>query len=314
MGGTTTNASSDGTTPGSLTWAVGAVSERLGIAQGTLRTWERRYQLGPSLRTDGGHRRYTAGDIERVDFMRRLLHRGVTPREAAKAAHDLDADEVAALVAGEQPGDAQLTSEQTVEAILGAVIDIDPSRLSSLFSGVLRRHGVVEAWESVLAPALILVGEGWSNGTIGVVSEHIASERLLAELRLHSRSLSAPLSHGGVVLASAEEEQHALPVFALEAALAERGTGSFVLGGRVPWGSLADLARRTEPDVIFVWATLDRHADSTLLDAVRSLPSGTRLVLGGPGWGELEIPGSVRATDMADAINHLMSGRPTSAS
>lgn len=298
--------SSDEASSDSLTWAVGAVSERLGIAQGTLRTWERRYQLGPSQRTGGGHRRYTAGDIERVDFMRRLLDRGVTPREAAKAAHDLNADEVAELVFGEQPGDALLTKEQTVDAILAAVIDIDPSRLSGLFSGVLRRHGVVEAWDSVLTPALIRVGEGWSDGTITVVSEHIASERLLAELRLHSRSLSAPLSHGGVVLASAEEEQHALPVFALEAALAERGTGCFVLGGRVPWDSLADLARRTKPDVIFVWATLDRHADRTLLDAVASLPSGTRLVLGGPGWGDLVIPGSVVAHDMTEAIDHLL--------
>lgn len=297
-----------------LTWAVGAVSERLGIAQGTLRTWERRYQLGPSLRTDGGHRRYTAGDIERVDFMRRLLDRGVTPREAARAAHDLNADEVAELVFGEQPGDAQLTTQETVDAILAAVVDIDPSRLSSLFSGVLRRHGVVKAWDSVLTPALIQVGEGWSNGTITVVSEHIASERLLAELRLHSRSLSAPLSHGGVVLASAEEEQHALPVFALEAALAERGTGCFVLGGRVPWDSLADLARRTKPDVIFVWATLDRHADRTLLDAVASLPKGTRLVLGGPGWADLVIPEAIVAHDMTEAIEHLMSDRESSAS
>lgn len=297
-----------------LTWAVGAVSERLGIAQGTLRTWERRYQLGPSLRTDGGHRRYTAGDIERVDFMRRLLDRGVTPREAARAAHDLNADEVAELVFGEQPGDAQLTTQETVDAILAAVVDIDPSRLSSLFSGVLRRNGVVKAWDSVLTPALIQVGEGWSNGTITVVSEHIASERLLAELRLHSRSLSAPLSHGGVVLASAEEEQHALPVFALEAALAERGTGCFVLGGRVPWDSLADLARRTKPDVIFVWATLDRHADSTLLGAVASLPEGTRLVLGGPGWADLVIPEAIVAHDMTEAIEHLMSDRKSSAS
>ena len=303
------DAQGEGSQPGLLTWAVGSVSQRLGIAQGTLRTWERRYQLGPSQRTDGGHRRYTASDIERVDFMRRLLDRGVTPREAAKAAHDLDADEVAALLFGEQLGDAELTTVQTVDAILDAVIDIDPSRLSSLFSGVLRRHGVVKAWDTVLTPALIRVGEAWSDGTIGVVSEHIASERLLAELRLHSRSLSAPLSHGGIVLASAEEEQHALPVFALEAALAERGTGSFVLGGRVPWGSLADLARRTEPDVIFVWATLERHGDDTLLDAVATLPAGTRLVLGGPGWGELVVPGATRANDMSEAIDLLIGTR-----
>lgn len=202
-----------------------------------------------------------------------------------------------------------MSSAETADAILAAIVDIDPSRLSSLFSGVLRRQGVVEAWNSVLTPVLIRVGEGWQDGTIGVVSEHIASERLLAELRLHSRTLSAPLSHGGVVLASAEEEQHSLPVFALEAALAERGTGSFVVGGRVPWGSLADLARRTNPDAIFVWATLERSADPMLTAAIESLPPGTRLILGGPGWGDLEVAGAVRSQDMAEAIDLLLAAR-----
>lgn len=288
-----------------LTWGVGAVSDRLGIPQPTLRTWERRYQLGPSTRTSGGHRRYTSHDIERVDFMRRLLDRGVTPREAAKAAHDLDAEEVAALVAGEEPDDALLTSDQAVDAILAAVLDADANRLTSLFGGLLRRHGVVASWESVFAPVLVRIGDGWSNGTIDIVSEHVASERLMAELRLHAREHAAPLSRSGVVLASAEHDLHSLPVYALEAALAERGTGSFVLGARVPWHSLSHLAQRTEPDVIFVWATLLRGADQALTDTVESLPAATRLVLGGPGWGEVNHPRVVRSTGFANAIEHL---------
>ena len=61
-----------------LTWGVGAVSSRLNITASTLRTWERRYGVGPSFRTEGGHRRYTESDIDRVDLMRRLLSRGVS--------------------------------------------------------------------------------------------------------------------------------------------------------------------------------------------------------------------------------------------
>ena len=34
----------------SVLWGVGAVSQRLGIATPTLRTWDRRYGLGPSAR------------------------------------------------------------------------------------------------------------------------------------------------------------------------------------------------------------------------------------------------------------------------
>jgi len=282
------------------------VSDQLGIAQATLRTWERRYALGPTLRTAGGHRRYTAHDIERVDYMRRLLKRGVTPREAARVAHDLDTDEVAALVAGDQRGDAQLSPRQTVDAILTAATEINTSRLTSLFGGVLRRDGVIAAWNSVLAPALIRIGEQWSNGTIDVVCEHVASERLVGELRLYSRAQSAPLSRSGIMLASAEDDQHSLPIFALEAALAERGTGCHVLGARLPWNSVAVLAERTEPDAIFVWATLERRPDRALTDAVAAIPAGTRLVLGGPGWGSLAVPRATCVSGLADAVDCLL--------
>ena len=37
---------------------VAAVARRLGVAPSTLRTWDRRYDLGPSAHTAGSHRRY----------------------------------------------------------------------------------------------------------------------------------------------------------------------------------------------------------------------------------------------------------------
>ena len=77
-----------------LTWGVGAVSSRLSVTASTLRTWERRYGVGPSFRTQGGHRRYTERDIDRVELMRRLLARGVSAKDAARVAQSLDRDDL----------------------------------------------------------------------------------------------------------------------------------------------------------------------------------------------------------------------------
>ena len=65
---------------------VAAVARRLGVAPATLRTWDRRYGLGPSQHTAGAHRRYNPVDIERLGVMRRLTLEGVTPAEAARVA------------------------------------------------------------------------------------------------------------------------------------------------------------------------------------------------------------------------------------
>ncbi|MFP3714751.1 MerR family transcriptional regulator [Puerhibacterium sp. TATVAM-FAB25] len=70
--------------------AVAAVARRLGVAPATLRTWDRRYGLGPSGRTAGSHRRYTTEDVARLLVMRRLTLEGVAPVDAARAALEAD--------------------------------------------------------------------------------------------------------------------------------------------------------------------------------------------------------------------------------
>jgi len=72
--------------PTALGLTVAAVARRLGVAPATLRTWDRRYGLGPSAHTAGAHRRYTSSDIARLDLMRRLVVTGVPPADAARTA------------------------------------------------------------------------------------------------------------------------------------------------------------------------------------------------------------------------------------
>ena len=82
---TTDRDSGDLTTPSPML-TVAAVARRLGVAPSTLRTWDRRYDLGPSAHTAGSHRRYAPEDLERLVVMRRLTLEGVPPADAARIA------------------------------------------------------------------------------------------------------------------------------------------------------------------------------------------------------------------------------------
>ncbi len=73
---------------------VAAVAQRLGVAPATLRTWDRRYGLGPSGHAAGAHRRYSADDLARLVVMRRLALDGVAPQDAAKAALEADISKI----------------------------------------------------------------------------------------------------------------------------------------------------------------------------------------------------------------------------
>ena len=135
-----------------LTWGVGAVSSRLNITASTLRTWERRYGVGPSFRTAGGHRRYTDHDIDRVELMRRLLGRGVSAKDAARVARSLDRDDLDhALTDGYQISDEYRDlagGEKAEEDFLAAVVAGEREQLGQLFAGVLRQNAVTSAWQN----------------------------------------------------------------------------------------------------------------------------------------------------------------------
>ena len=65
---------------------VAAVARRIGVAPATLRTWDRRYGLGPSQHVEGEHRRYCPKDLAILTAMRKLITSGVSPAEAAQQA------------------------------------------------------------------------------------------------------------------------------------------------------------------------------------------------------------------------------------
>ena len=122
--------SSGGSRASSPGLAVAAVARRLGVAPATLRTWDRRYGLGPSGRTAGSHRRYTPDDVARLLVMRRLTLEGVAPVDAARAAVEA--------------GDAELEVATRSAPALPAVQvesdldDAEPEEFAETFVGTLQ--------------------------------------------------------------------------------------------------------------------------------------------------------------------------------
>ncbi|MEP6462052.1 MAG: MerR family transcriptional regulator [Frankiaceae bacterium] len=112
--------------PSGPTLTVAAVARRLGVAPTTLRTWDRRYGLGPSARASGAHRRYTAADVARLEAMRRLVLAGVTPAEAARVAladpNDFppDARQHSGAAGERSAPSASLTAGSTADAAPGS--------------------------------------------------------------------------------------------------------------------------------------------------------------------------------------------------
>ena len=293
-------------------WAVGSVSERLGVAPATLRTWDRRYAIGPSQRTEGGHRRYTEEDIRRVRVMARFTARGVPAQSAARVALSMDSDRL--LIETGQEDDLVTPlghDDGTVAAVYSAALSLDSGALSRIYQRTLRERDLVSAWSDVFAPALRNMGEQWGKGALGVESEHLASEVLVTELRAVIRGNRPRSANADVILASADEEQHYLPLLALEAELARHGLGVICLGARVPTTALSDVLTSRHPSRLFLWASLERQPDEALWTVLAGVHWPLTVVLGGPGW-PADLPSvgrsvtMTRAHDLAGAAHAML--------
>ncbi|MEU6812520.1 MerR family transcriptional regulator [Streptomyces sp. NPDC046831] len=89
---------------------TGALARRLGVSPTTLRSWDRRYGIGPAVRGDGRHRRWSPRDVAMLETMCRLTSAGVPPAEAARAAQRGAVGESAA---SERVADRRVVREDT---------------------------------------------------------------------------------------------------------------------------------------------------------------------------------------------------------
>ncbi len=285
---------------------MAAVAHRLGVAPATLRTWDRRYGLGPSVHEAGSHRRYAPDDVLRLEVMRRLVVQGVSPADAAREALAGPLEQPPA----ERPLAAVRRPDDAVRGLSRAALALDVDAVAETVSRLLAEDGVVSTWERVLVPVLIGAGVRWETTGEGVDVEHLLSQGITTALLRHAPQV--PQAPRPVLLACAPGDQHELPLRALAAALAEAGHGTRMLGASVPAEALRAAVARTSPAVVVVWAQRSETAAAADLDLPPTRPA-TSVLVGGPGWPQQLPPGVARADGLGVAVTlveQALSGKP----
>lgn len=302
--------------------SVAAVAHRLGVAPATLRTWDRRYGLGPSEHAAGAHRRYSEADLHRLRTMRRLTLDGVPPAEAARVAlgqpllgpaerQGKDRADLPTVDGSLRPppgGGGRVLAlpgaDGVVRGLGRAAMALDAHAVTALVREQVARHGVLQTWDHVLRPVLVAAGARWAATGEGIEVEHLLSDCIAAALRETAAAVPDHPTRRPVLLACAPDEWHVLPLSALAAGLAERGVATRMLGAATPPSALRAAVRRTGPAVLFLWSQLRSTADPGVLDDLPVTRPPTSLVVGGGGWVGAALPARVTlAHDLPHALD-----------
>uniref|UniRef100_A0AAU2W2Q8 Cobalamin B12-binding domain-containing protein n=1 Tax=Streptomyces sp. NBC_00008 TaxID=2903610 RepID=A0AAU2W2Q8_9ACTN len=308
---------------------TGTVARRLGVAPTTLRTWDRRYGIGPARRQGGRHRRWTAEDIAVLERMCELTGSGVPPAEAARTALDAAPGTQVPAAAhhpvlpvlppvplpsdAEPHGLAPDAARHERRGLMSAALRLDSRTIDDRLSAAIDRYGPVAAWDQVIMPTLHAVGRKWqTSGEKYVEVEHLLSWHVSTALRRVAARPAADDGAGPALLACTPGETHTLPLEALAACLTERGMGVRMFGASVPGEALSEAVRRTGPSAVVLWSQSRNTAARPLAHHVASSERGIRgartrpaVLIAGPGWAGPPMPGTHRPRELAEAIRML---------
>lgn len=290
--------------PGTESLTVAAVARRLGVAPATLRTWDRRYGLGPSEHSSGEHRRYNGSDIARLTLMRKLVIAGVSPAEAAQRALAFDGEVSPESLTNSITSDVAVR-EELVETLIRAARAYDRNFIEELLRSELSARGITNTWNEVLVPLLIIIGDEWADSGTGIETEHLVSEIIKRLLQEANASVQNPVNARPVLLACIGEEMHSLALYALGAVLSERKIATQFLGARTPIEAISAVVKRSAPPAIFLWAQLNKNGNHELLTELPSIRPAPRIVLGGPGWSRNVAKPAVLVEDLLEACEEI---------
>ncbi|MEU1173550.1 MerR family transcriptional regulator [Streptomyces microflavus] len=325
-----------GTAEGGLT--TGAVARLLGVAPTTLRSWDRRYGIGPASREGGRHRRWTSADIGLLECMCGLTNAGMPPAEAARAALAAASRDAPArpdepmsrsrTPSSRTPGASSPTpgasshapgalpvgrARRECRGLAGAAVRLDAQAMDELLDAAIDKYGLLAAWESVIMPTLHAVGRKWETvGERYVEVEHLLSWHVSSALR-RAAAQRAPTAGSGVsLLACTPGESHTLALEALAAGLAQQGLPVRMFGAALPVEAMEEAVRRTGPAAVVLWAQSRSTASRALVARVESIEWGVRgarrrpaVLVAGPGWAGQLPSRALHPSGLAEALDVL---------
>lgn len=248
---------------------IGELARRTGMAEATLRAWERRYGLPRPARTIGGHRLYSDRDVLDIQRAQRLIDDGWAVHAAVRK------------VARESGVADPVPSTDLADEFRIALEGLDPGRANDAFDRLLGTVSIPELVDGVLAPVVRQAtsdelpddDRAWAAFTTTFLTARLWS--LLTELDGGRRGL--------VVAASAPGEPWVVANLLGSVILANAGWSLRHFGANVPVDVLHRAVSSTGAGLVFVTAHRREAVRTFLAGPLPEVP----VLVGGRSFREL---------------------------
>ncbi|WP_082233968.1 MerR family transcriptional regulator [Halobacillus massiliensis] len=238
---------------------IKAVSQMLDIQPGTLRAWERRYQMIRPVRNEAGHRLYTEEHIHTLKWLIDKVNKGFTISQAVAL---IENDE-------REPAASQFPMEgnrlnDLMEELLERLLSFDERgaqlKLDEAFSLFTPETVAI----NMIGPILLKVGDLWENNRITSAHEHFASNFLRSRIGMMLVSIPLEGVQPKALLVCGPNERHELGLLIFALFLKRKGYEVVYLGQSVASGDLDIVLEEISPKFLFISCTMKNNLPPTL--------------------------------------------------
>ncbi|WP_102263433.1 MerR family transcriptional regulator [Mesobacillus jeotgali] len=237
---------------------IKAVSKMLGIQPGTLRAWERRYQMIAPVRNESGHRLYTEEHVEILRWLISKINQGFTISQAVSllenSALSVEKAEVPKRDMVDEIGDKLLT----------ALLDFNSAKAHELINQAFSLFTIDKTVIDLLGPILIKVGDLWEEGSITTAHEHFASSFIRSRIEGLSNSFPHNSFLPKSIAVCGPGERHELGLLIYTLYLRRKGFEVVFLGTSLAENDLEVVVEKVKPKFLFLSCTLDENREATL--------------------------------------------------
>lgn len=266
---------------------IKAVSKMLGIQPGTLRAWERRYNMIAPVRNDSGHRLYTEEHIKILKWLINKVNKGFTISQAVNLLENSDlTNEESVTISGGTPDHALDLTEELLEVLLS----FDENHAHELLNKAFSLYSIDKVLIDILGTFLVKIGDLWENGKITSAHEHFASSFLRSRIGIILHTLPVNGLLPKVVSVCGPGEWHELGLLIFTLYLRRKGFEVIYLGTSIADGDIDIVLEEVKPRFLFYSCTLKENVAKTV-DTVDELSKKyEKLIIGLEGTGFNKAP------------------------
>ncbi|MDG4656071.1 MerR family transcriptional regulator [Ectobacillus antri] len=236
---------------------IKAVSNMLGIQAGTLRAWERRYQIIAPKRNEAGHRLYTEEHVKILRWLLSKVNEGFTIGQAVSL---LESNQLNTGLHEREDDRTEMLSE----AILGALLQFDEVKAHEYLNEAFSIFSVDKVTIDVMAKVLVKIGDLWMAKKITSAHEHYATSFLRSRIGMIYHNLPVNTVLPKVIAVCGPGESHELGLLIFTIYLRRKGYQVIYLGASIDEEDIDIVIKEVQPKFLFLSSTMPHSVVSTV--------------------------------------------------